>query len=121
MTSLVACCSLALLLILMNDQLQVYYTPSKLVTLPLSKQMVRLGGTVDEGSVEHNTKEIRVNFNIKDDLVSLPVVFYGVLPALFKEGQAAVVQGVFDGDTFRANEVLAKHDENYQPIIEIRS
>ena len=117
-TAVIVSASLYLLLTLLNEQLQVYYSPSKLLTVPYSQQSVRVGGFVEKQSVEHIPDTVRVKFNVTDDHVSLPVVYDGILPALFKEGQMSVVQGHYDGHVFYATQVLAKHDENYQPPME---
>jgi len=76
----------------------------------------RVGGLVEEKSLTRAGDGLTVRFNVTDTAKTIPVVYTGILPDLFKEGKGAVVQGklVADG-TFAASEVLAKHDENYMP------
>ena len=74
----------------------------------------RIGGIVEPGSLKREGVEVR--FVVTDTARGLPVVYRGQLPDLFREGKMVVAQGQLDGDgTFRAREVLAKHDENYMP------
>jgi cytochrome c-type biogenesis protein CcmE len=76
----------------------------------------RLGGMVQAGSVRRATGSLDVNFVVTDFRHQVPVVYTGVLPDLFKEGQGVVAHGRLDGNgTFVADEVLAKHDEKYMP------
>ena len=79
-------------------------------------QSIRVGGMVAEGSVRRSDDSLRVRFDITDFQATVPVVYEGILPDLFDEGQGAVASGVLDVDgVFQATEVLAKHDENYMP------
>jgi len=76
----------------------------------------RLGGMVEKGSVKKSKNSLRVDFIITDFKQSIPVSYRGILPDLFSEGQGVIAQGKLqDGKTFIADEVLAKHDENYMP------
>lgn len=76
----------------------------------------RVGGMVVEGSVRHQPGSIDVAFTLTDYAHELPVVYSGILPDLFREGQGIVAHGRLDADgTFVADTVLAKHDENYMP------
>ena len=71
---------------------------------------------VEEGSIRREADGLTVRFAITDTAKVIPVAYRGMLPDLFKEGKGAVVQGRLEADgTFRASEVLAKHDENYMP------
>jgi len=75
----------------------------------------RVGGLVVDHSVKRNNDGLTVRFELTDTVKSMPVIFKGILPDLFKEGKGAVAQGKLEADgVFHANEVLAKHDENYQ-------
>ena len=75
----------------------------------------RIGGMVVDGSVERG-EDLAVRFAVTDTAESVPVVFAGILPDLFREGQGIVALGELDAaGTFVASEVLAKHDENYMP------
>mgnify|MGYP000742615300 CR=1 FL=1 len=77
----------------------------------------RIGGMVVDGSVERGGEDLGVRFRVTDTRESVPVVFEGILPDLFREGQGVVAMGALDeSGTFVASEVLAKHDENYMPL-----
>jgi cytochrome c-type biogenesis protein CcmE len=77
---------------------------------------VRIGGMVEEGSVQRSTEDLTVSFRLTDYKASVDVVYTGILPDLFDEGQGAVAMGVLnENGVLQASEVLAKHDENYMP------
>ena len=77
---------------------------------------IRVGGMVVKGSVKRATDSLRVEFQITDYAQPVTVVFTGILPDLFREGQGIIAQGqVGANNVFEADEVLAKHDENYMP------
>ena len=79
-------------------------------------QPIRVGGMVAEGSVSRSDDSLEVRFDITDFSATVPVVYEGILPDLFDEGQGAVASGKLGEDgVLRATEVLAKHDENYMP------
>ncbi|MEQ8968576.1 MAG: cytochrome c maturation protein CcmE [Azospirillaceae bacterium] len=107
----------ALALTAFQDNLLFFYSPSDLEARPVdADQRLRLGGLVEEGSVTRQEDGLTVEFTVTDTARSVPVVYAGLLPDLFREGQGVVVQGTLGGDgRFRADEVLAKHDENYMP------
>ncbi|HVT36647.1 MAG TPA: cytochrome c maturation protein CcmE [Nevskiaceae bacterium] len=93
-----------------------FYTPSDLVTgsAPAGAKL-RLGGLVERGSVQRGA-DLLVKFTLSDCEKSVPVQYRGILPDLFREGQGIVATGAMGGDgVFTADEVLAKHDENYMP------
>ena len=74
----------------------------------------RIGGLVQEGTLKRDG--LNVQFTVTDTAASVPVVYNGILPDLFKEGRGCVAQGKLGSDgVFRADQVLAKHDENYMP------
>ena len=75
----------------------------------------RVGGLVVEGSVRREPGEIEVEFTLTDLENELPVYYSGILPDLFREGQGIIAHGRLDNGRFMADEVLAKHDENYMP------
>ncbi len=75
----------------------------------------RLGGIVKEGSVKRSGDSLEVDFVITDRFHSMPVVYTGILPDLFRQGQSVVTTGHMQGNTFVASKVLAKHDETYMP------
>ena len=79
-------------------------------------QPIRVGGMVVDGSVERSNDSLAVSFELTDYEASVPVVYSGILPDLFGEGQGAVASGLLDeSGVLQATEVLAKHDENYMP------
>ena len=99
-----------------SKNLMYFYTPSDLVAgrAPESTRL-RLGGLVETGSVKRG-EGLQVSFTLADCAKSVPVVYEGILPDLFREGQGIVATGhVSKQGGFVAEEVLAKHDENYMP------
>jgi cytochrome c-type biogenesis protein CcmE len=105
----------ALVLTAFQKNLVFFFTPSQVAAneAPQGKTF-RIGGMVLEGSVKRDG--IDVHFAVTDTAKSIPVVFRGALPDLFREGKGVVAQGQLGADgVFRAREVLAKHDENYMP------
>lgn len=99
-----------------RQNLMYFVTPSDLLEsdLPATARL-RLGGVVETGSL-HRGDGLTVNFIVADCLRSLPVRYDGILPDLFREGQGIVASGYMaDDGVFAADEVLAKHDENYMP------
>ncbi len=105
----------ALVMTAFQDNLVFFYSPSDLQEKTLAAdQRFRLGGMVEEGTVEKAGDTIR--FKVTDYAASTPVSFTGLLPDLFREGQGVVAEGRLGPDgVFIATEVLAKHDENYMP------
>jgi cytochrome c-type biogenesis protein CcmE len=76
----------------------------------------RIGGLVEEGSLEREAQGLTIRFAVTDRAQKIPVTYTGLLPDLFKEGKGVVAQGKLGPDgVFRADQVLAKHDENYMP------
>ena len=105
----------ALVLSAFEKNLVFFFTPSQVAAneAPAGKTF-RIGGMVLEGSVKREGVEVR--FAVTDTAKSIPVVYSGALPDLFREGKGVVAQGQLGNDgVFRAREVLAKHDENYMP------
>ncbi len=105
----------ALILSAFEDNLVFFYSPSDLQAREIVPgRRVRLGGLVEDGSVQHYG--VDVTFRVTDLVNTVPVRFTGILPDLFGEGQGVVTEGTFGDDgTFLASDVLAKHDENYMP------
>ena len=94
-----------------------FFSPTQVVAkeAPIGKSF-RIGGLVEEGSVKRQGNSTTVNFAITDTAETIKVVYTGILPDLFKEGKGVVAQGKVASDgIFYADEVLAKHDENYMP------
>ena len=98
----------------LDSNLDFFYTPSELTDqeIPNNKR-IKVGGMVLEGSVLR--EKTKIEFVITDYKGSIEVVFDGVVPDLFKEGSGVVVLGYLNEKTLYAEEVLAKHDENYMP------
>lgn len=105
----------ALVLTAFNDKLVYFYSPTELQEKTVAPdQRLRIGGLVEEGSVQRQGQNVR--FNVTDLAHTVPVAYTGLLPDLFREGQGVVAEGRMGPDgVFQASEVLAKHDENYMP------
>ena len=98
----------------MRDGIEFFRSPSQLAAEPARPgERFRLGGLVAEGSVVRDGGEVR--FAVTDGGASLPVVFHGIPPDLFREGQGVIATGKIEDGSFVASEILAKHDEGYMP------
>ena len=100
-----------------QSNLVFFFTPTQIANgeAPTGKTF-RIGGLVEPGSVKREADGTTVNFRVTDNAKTIQVAYKGILPDLFKEGRGIVAQGQVQGDgSFRASEVLAKHDENYMP------
>jgi cytochrome c-type biogenesis protein CcmE len=109
--------SAGLVLSAFQKNLVFFFTPSQVAAneAPVGKSF-RVGGLVEKGSVKRDADGLTVHFVVTDTAKSIPVVYRGILPDLFREGKGVVTQGKVGADgLFRAEEVLAKHDENYMP------
>lgn len=107
----------ALVLNAFQSNLVFFFSPSQVVAkeAPIGKRF-RIGGLVEEGSIQRHEGGLTVNFAVTDSAESIPVTYTGILPDLFKEGKGVVAQGkIAANGIFEADEVLAKHDENYMP------
>lgn len=101
----------------LRQNINLFYDPSQISAgeAPVDVR-IRAGGMVEEGSVERDPDSLQVEFRVTDFSASVPVVYVGILPDLFAEGQGVVAMGKLDGEgRFVADQVLAKHDENYMP------
>ena len=108
------CFIVGTILIVLQDNILFFYTPSEILQKDLKKdEKVRLGGLVEENSVTRN--DTKINFTITDLKKTIEVTYEGILPDLFREGQGVIVKGYLQNNIFEATEVLAKHDENYMP------
>jgi cytochrome c-type biogenesis protein CcmE len=108
---------IALLVFAMRDNLNLFFAPASVAAgkAPLGKS-IRIGGYVVKGSVQRESNGLTVHFRLTDGAAEVAVVYTGILPDLFAEGEAAVAKGKLSSRTdFVASEVLAKHDENYTP------
>jgi cytochrome c-type biogenesis protein CcmE len=107
----------ALVLNAFQSNLVFFFSPTQVVSgeAPQGRSF-RLGGMVEEGSVKRAGDGLTVEFKVTDTAKSIPVSYKGILPDLFKEGKGVVTEGKLGADgVFRADQVLAKHDENYMP------
>jgi cytochrome c-type biogenesis protein CcmE len=107
----------ALVLNAFQQNLVFFFTPTQVAANEAPRDRAfRIGGIVEEGSIVREQDALTVRFKVTDTARTIPVVYTGILPDLFKEGKGVVAQGRLNTDgTFKANEVLAKHDENYMP------
>ena len=128
--------TVSLTLYALSSNIDLFYTPGEIIygktetrALPHTGQRLRVGGYVQPGSLQRDpqTLDVRfklydargvvdVSFEVTDGNAKVPVTYQGILPDLFREGQGVVAQGVLDGERhITAQQVLAKHDENYTP------
>jgi len=109
--------AVGLVLVALEDRVTFFFSPSELAAQPVAAdQRIRLGGLVEEGSVEKDADGLTTRFVVTDLVERVTVSYTGVLPDLFREGQGIIATGSFDGGAlFVADEVLAKHDEAYMP------
>lgn len=109
--------AVGLMVYAMRENINLFYPPGKIAAgdVPHNRN-IRGGGCVKPGSVVRSKENLNVSFIITDGTANVPVVFSGILPDLFAEGEAAVINGTIDDKgVFNAEQVLAKHDENYTP------
>lgn len=109
--------AVALVLNALKTNVSLYFTPTQVMNHEAPEgRSFRIGGLVQAGSVQREKDGLTVNFIITDTVKSMPVIYKGILPDLFKEGKGVVAQGKMQADgMMHADEVLAKHDENYMP------
>ena len=107
----------ALLLSAFRNNLVFFFTPSEIVNKEApAGRVFRLGGLVEAGSLLRTGDGLTYRFTVTDTVTAVPVIYRGLLPDLFKEGRGCVAQGKLHSDgVFYADQVLAKHDENYMP------
>ena len=100
-----------------RNNLVFFFSPTQVAAkeAPINRTF-RVGGLVQDGTLQRDKDGLTVRFLVTDTAASVPVVFKGILPDLFKEGRGCVAQGRIDSEgVFHAEQVLAKHDENYMP------
>jgi cytochrome c-type biogenesis protein CcmE len=109
--------ALSLILYALKQNINLFYTPTELLHAPLQPdQVIRIGGYVKNQSVHYSRSGEEVAFVITDRISAIKVIYQGVLPNLFRQGQSVVVTGKFNlHHIFIADQVLAKHDERYMP------
>lgn len=99
-----------------KNNLVFFFSPSQVAAkeAPVGKNF-RIGGLVEKGSIKRDSDGLTIRFSVTDTAQSIPVVYKGILPDLFKDGKGCVAQGHVGADgVFYADQVLAKHDENYR-------
>ena len=108
--------AVALVLVALKDSIVFFNSPTDLVEKRVAPgTRIRIGGLVKEGSVQRG-EGLAVRFAVTDGNSTVAVAYQGLLPDLFREGQGIVAEGALDGaGTFKADSVLAKHDETYMP------
>lgn len=109
--------AVGLVLYALRDNVSLYFTPTQVFNkeAPVGRSF-RIGGLVVDHSLQRDADGLTVHFEVTDTAKSMPVTYKGILPDLFKEGKGVVAQGKLGADgVFHAEEVLAKHDENYMP------
>ncbi len=107
----------ALVLNAFRSNLVFFFSPSQVIANEAPRdRSFRIGGLVEQGSVKRQADGLTVSFVVTDLAHQVPVAYTGPLPDLFREGKGVVAQGRLGPDgVFRADQVLAKHDENYMP------
>jgi cytochrome c-type biogenesis protein CcmE len=107
--------STALIGYALRDGINFFRSPSQVMAEPPKpSETFRMGGLVEDGSLKRGQGEV-IMFNVTDGGASIPVTFKGVLPDLFAENQGMIGTGNYINGVFEANEILAKHDEEYMP------
>ncbi len=107
------CFGLFFLMSALNSNIVYFISPTELIEQNKINQRLRLGGLVKSNSI--NVKGTIIKFDVTDGNNSVSVKYEGLLPDLFKEDQGVIVEGKFDSNSFNADNLLAKHDENYIP------
>ena len=100
-----------------NSNLVFFFSPTQVLAHEAPRdRSFRIGGLVEQGSLQREPTGLTIRFVVTDLAKRVPVTYTGLLPDLFKEGKGVVAQGKLGADgVFRAEQVLAKHDENYMP------
>lgn len=108
--------SIGLYLILknFNENIVFFYSPSDLKQKNIENTTIRIGGMIVKNSIKH-LDDLKVEFIITDQKEEVTIIYKGLLPNLFREGQGIVAKGKYYNNFFIAFELLAKHDENYMP------
>ena len=100
-----------------RQNLVFFFSPTQVAAkeAPLNKTF-RIGGLVENGSLKRENDGLTIRFTVTDTANTIPVVYKGIMPDLFKEGRGCVAQGRIGSDgVFYADQIMAKHDENYMP------
>ncbi len=109
--------AVALALSALQQNINLFYTPTQIANGEAPQDTrIRAGGLVEEGSVKRSSDSLDTDFVVTDGVKNVTIRFTGILPDLFREGQGIVAMGKLDANgVLIADEVLAKHDENYMP------
>jgi cytochrome c-type biogenesis protein CcmE len=119
----IACCVTALglaawlVLAAFKNNLVFFFSPTQIASkeAPIGRTF-RIGGLVQDGTLKRDNDGLTIHFTVTDTANTIPVVYKGILPDLFKEGRGCVAQGKVGSDgVFYADQIMAKHDENYMP------
>jgi cytochrome c-type biogenesis protein CcmE len=107
----------ALVLSAFKNNIVFFFSPSQIAAKQApTNRTFRIGGLVEKNTLKRDEDGLTVRFTVTDTATSIPVVYKGILPDLFKEGRGCVAQGKVGADgVFYADSILAKHDENYMP------
>jgi len=111
--TLLSALAVALVLIALDENIIYFYSPSE-VNQSEAASLLRVGGLVKDGSLKIDS-DLGIKFIIEDNIAEVSVIYNGILPDLFREGQGVIAEGKFIDNLFIANEIVAKHDENYMP------
>ena len=111
--TLLSAFAVALVLIALDENIIYFYSPSE-VNQSEAANLIRVGGLVKDGSLKIDN-DLGIKFIIEDNIAEVSVIYNGILPDLFREGQGVIAEGKFIDNSFIANEIVAKHDENYMP------
>ncbi|MEC7928401.1 MAG: cytochrome c maturation protein CcmE [Pseudomonadota bacterium] len=111
--TLLSAFAVALVLIALDENIIYFYSPSE-VNQSEAATLLRVGGLVKDGSLKIDN-DLGIKFIIEDNIAEVSVIYNGILPDLFREGQGVIAEGKFIDNLFIANEIVAKHDENYMP------
>ena len=111
--TLLSAFAVALVLIALDENIIYFYSPSE-VNQSEAATLLRVGGLVKDGSLKIDN-DLGIKFVIEDNIAEVSVIYNGILPDLFREGQGVIAEGKFIDNFFIANEIVAKHDENYMP------
>ena len=117
LTILIFSAGVYFILMALQQQVQLYVTPTEFWQNfeTTQHQQIKIGGVVKVGSIKFDHAEVGVSFIVTDFKNELKVHYTNLLPALFKSGKGVVLSGKWQKNHLEANQVLAKHDENYQP------
>ena len=100
----------------LRDRAAYFFTPAEIAIGKAEQgRAIRVGGMVEKGSIRQESDGVTIRFLVTDGEARIPVRYTGITPDLFREGSGVVAEGRMQGDTFVADEILAKHDERYMP------